>query len=286
MRLMSSSRCRCPRSLPGRVPGELQHQPVVGVVYLYVASRQLAPEGDLGCQAVVVVLRIVVGQQQLPDPRCPGDRDCVIDARMSPADPMGVLVGEVLRVHHQDVGGMAPGSIPTNATEIYQEGLRIPPLRYIEAGKVNETLDQMLRFNIRLPETFLGDLNAQLAACNVGARRVTELCGVYGADTITAIFERLLDRSEAMTRAALRTLINAQRCFVPAPHLIRVVNRQLRGWANYFRFGYPRGAFRAINTYTRQRLTQHLSRRSQRPFRPPKGVTHHEHLKRLGLVYL
>ena len=90
----------------------------------------------------------------------------------------------------------------------------------------------------------------------------------------------------ARQRAALRTLINAQRCFVPAPHLIRVVNRQLRGWANYFRFGYPRGAFRAINTYTRQRLTQHLSRRSQRPFRPPKGVTHHEHLKRLGLVYL
>jgi signal transduction histidine kinase len=79
----------------------------------------------------------------------------------------------------------------------------------------------------------------------------------------------------ARQRAALRTLINTQHCFVPAPRRITAVNRQLRGWANYFRFGYPRGAFRAINTYTRQRLTQHLSRRSQRPFRPPQGVTHY-----------
>ena len=93
-------------------------------------------------------------------------------------------------------------------------------------------------------------------------------------------------KAVARQRAALRELISAQRCFVPVPRLITAVNRQLRGWANYFRFGYPRGALRAINTYTRQRLTQHLSRRRQRPFRPPEGVTHYEHFKRLGLVYL
>ena len=101
---------------------------------------------------------------------------------------------------------MAPGSIPTNATEIYQEGLRIPPLKYIEAGKVNETLDQILRYNIRLSDTFMGDLNAQLAACTVGARRLTELCKVYEARTLVKIFEMLLDRSETMTRDALRKL--------------------------------------------------------------------------------
>jgi N-methylhydantoinase B/oxoprolinase/acetone carboxylase alpha subunit len=112
----------------------------------------------------------------------------------------------VATVHHQDVGGMAPGSIPTNATEIYQEGLRIPPLKYIEAGKVNETLDALLRYNIRLSDTFMGDLNAQLAACTVGARRIAELCSVYGDALLLDIFQRLLDRSEAMTRAALRTL--------------------------------------------------------------------------------
>lgn len=117
-----------------------------------------------------------------------------------------VVAFSVATVHHQDVGGMAPGSIPTNATEIYQEGLRLPPLKYIEAGRVNETLEQVLRYNIRLADTFMGDLNAQLAACNVGARRLGELLGVYGADTVTRIFALLLDRSEAMTRAALRKL--------------------------------------------------------------------------------
>ena len=117
-----------------------------------------------------------------------------------------VVAFSVATVHHQDVGGMAPGSIPTNAIEIYQEGLRIPPLKYIEAGKLNETLDQILRYNIRLPDTFMGDLNAQLAACTVGARRLGELCTIHGAAKITRIFELLLDRSEAMTREALRTL--------------------------------------------------------------------------------
>jgi N-methylhydantoinase B len=112
----------------------------------------------------------------------------------------------VATVHHQDVGGMAPGSIPTNATEIYQEGLRIPPLRYIRGGRADATLEALMRYNIRLSDTFMGDLNAQLAACTVGARRLAELCGAYGADAVTTVFGLLLDRSEAMTRDALRRL--------------------------------------------------------------------------------
>ena len=117
-----------------------------------------------------------------------------------------VIGFSVTTVHHQDMGGMSPGSIPTNATEIYQEGLRIPPLKYMERGRVNETLEAMLRINIRLSDTFMGDLNAQLSACMVGARRLRELCGVYGADLVETLFILLLDRSEMMTRAALRTL--------------------------------------------------------------------------------
>ncbi len=112
----------------------------------------------------------------------------------------------VATVHHQDVGGMSPGSIPTNATEIYQEGLRIPPLKYIEAGVINPTLQAILRYNIRLPDTFAGDLNAQLAACKVGARRLNELCARHGPDMLERCFVQLLDRSEAMTRDALRKL--------------------------------------------------------------------------------
>ena len=105
--------------------------------------------------------------------------------------------------HHQDVGGMTPGSIPTNATEIFQEGVRIPPLKLWDAGRVNETLVNLLKRNVRGPEIFLGDLNAQIAACTVGARRIGELASRYGHNRLMGIFTELLDRSEAMTRAAL-----------------------------------------------------------------------------------
>ena len=105
--------------------------------------------------------------------------------------------------HHQDVGGMSPGSIPTNATEIFQEGLRIPPLKFRDRGAYNDTLVNMIRQNVRVPDMVMGDLNAQLAACNVGARRVSELVGQFGLDASLRIFGQLLDRSEALTRAAL-----------------------------------------------------------------------------------
>ena len=107
--------------------------------------------------------------------------------------------------HHQDVGGLSPGSIPTHATEVFQEGVRIPPLKFRDAGQFNETLIAMLRLNTRIPDTLLGDLHAQVAACTVGARRVAELAAIYGED-LPRIFDTLLDRSEQLTRAALRSI--------------------------------------------------------------------------------
>jgi N-methylhydantoinase B len=108
--------------------------------------------------------------------------------------------------HHQDVGGMSPGSVPTDAVEIHQEGIRIPPMRLMQEGRPNADLFRILRLNVRIPDTFEGDLNAQIAACRVGARRVAALAEQYGPDRIRGIFTELLDRSEAMTRAALRRL--------------------------------------------------------------------------------
>ncbi len=72
----------------------------------------------------------------------------------------------------------------------------------------------------------------------------------------------------------------------PIPYLIEGLNRHLKGWKNYFDFGYPRVAFGAINSYVVDRLTQHLRRRSQRPFRPPEGVSYYEQIQRFGLVRL
>ena len=106
-------------------------------------------------------------------------------------------------VHHQDVGGMTPGSVPTNATEIFQEGIRIPPLKLASEGEVDNQLLDLIKQNVRLPNIFLGDLNSQIAACNLGKRRLSELCETYDYNFLLKVFASLLDRSEAMTRDAL-----------------------------------------------------------------------------------
>ena len=108
--------------------------------------------------------------------------------------------------HHQDIGGMTPGSVPTDATEIFQEGIRLPALKLRDGNRFNDTLLKILRRNVRIPDTFEGDLMAQVAACSVGARRLAALAETYGDNHLTVIFSELLDRSEAMTRAALRTI--------------------------------------------------------------------------------
>lgn len=87
-------------------------------------------------------------------------------------------------------------------------------------------------------------------------------------------------------RQKLREMTGAEKCFKPVRTLITEINRHLKGWSNYFNQGYPRAAFRQINRFVRERLTRHLQRRSQRPYRPPEGVTWYAQLERLGLAYL
>ena len=109
-------------------------------------------------------------------------------------------------VHHQDVGGMTPGSVPTNATEIFQEGIRIPPLKLASGNEFNNQILELLKLNVRLPNVFEGDLNSQIAACNVGRRRLAELSKRYDYKFLKTVFEALLNRSEQMTRAALNKI--------------------------------------------------------------------------------
>jgi RNA-directed DNA polymerase len=87
-------------------------------------------------------------------------------------------------------------------------------------------------------------------------------------------------------REALRGLINPRQSHTPMPELIGRVNRQMRGWSNYFKLGYPRKAFRQINHFVRYRLGRHLQRRSQRGWRAREGVSLYAHLDHLGLVAL
>ena len=78
-------------------------------------------------------------------------------------------------------------------------------------------------------------------------------------------------------------MTDAGMCFKPIRHLVWEINRHLRGWREYFGRGHPRRSFRKIGWYIRQRLSRHLRRRSQRPFRPPEGTSYYEHLTQLGL---
>ena len=87
-------------------------------------------------------------------------------------------------------------------------------------------------------------------------------------------------------RDKLREMTGKQMCFKPIPNMITDLNKHLKGWANYFTYGYPRMAFRKINWFVLERLIRHLKRRSQRAYRPPEGVSMYAHLRNLGLVYL
>lgn len=87
-------------------------------------------------------------------------------------------------------------------------------------------------------------------------------------------------------REALRRMIGPHRCFVPLPILVRQVNRQLAGWAQYFSYGYPRVAFREMNAFIRSRLSRHMDRRSQRPWRRRGEGSKYAYLASLGLKYL
>ena len=87
-------------------------------------------------------------------------------------------------------------------------------------------------------------------------------------------------------RDAIREKTGPGKCYKPTPKVIDDLNTFLRGWSNYFEYGYPRKAFRGLSHYARKRLFCHLSRRSQRPWHPPKGVTSYAQFKKLGLIYL
>jgi N-methylhydantoinase B len=106
-------------------------------------------------------------------------------------------------LHHQDVGGITPGSVPTDATSIHQEGLRIPPMQIYRGGVIDAALLRLLRANSRMPDNLAGDLAAQWAALNRGDERLRAWIGAGAAD-FKAQATRLLAGSEQATRAALR----------------------------------------------------------------------------------
>jgi N-methylhydantoinase B len=105
--------------------------------------------------------------------------------------------------HHLDMGGIAAGSYGATATEIFQEGLRIPPVKLFKRGALNEEVLALMRQNVRRPDMLWGDLQAQIASLAMGESNMRKLAARYGADTIVAACAQILDSSERAMRAMI-----------------------------------------------------------------------------------
>ena len=178
----------------GRMVAQAEHIPVhLGAMPESVAAvMERDPEpGD-----VFVVNDPYSGGTHLPD-----------ITLVSPISLDGEIAGfAVTRAHHSDVGGMRAGSMPSDSRELYQEGLVIPPLRLVRGGEyVRDVLDLILA-NVRTPDVRRGDLRAQIAANQLGERRVRELVERRGSEVVEAAFEDVLAYAERRTREALQKL--------------------------------------------------------------------------------
>ena len=111
------------------------------------------------------------------------------------------------RAHHADVGGAQAGSMGLSR-EVFQEGLRIPPVKILERGRLSHSVTALILANVRTAGEREGDLTAQIAACRIGERRLGEIVGKYGRREVAVYGRHLLEYSAAMTRAALRRIPN------------------------------------------------------------------------------
>ncbi|PZX10659.1 N-methylhydantoinase B [Palleronia aestuarii] len=108
--------------------------------------------------------------------------------------------------HHTDVGGRVAGSNASDSTEIFQEGIRIPPLKLFRAGQIDTTLMEMLKSNVRIPERLEGDLRGQLAACRLAEIGIQALATRQGTKRFVELIDDMLAYSEILTRAAIAEL--------------------------------------------------------------------------------
>jgi len=135
------------------------------------------------------------------------------------------------RAHQSDIGGGAPGTYNGDATEIFHEGIRLPPLRLIEKGSVRRDLWQLLLLNSRTPELLDGDLQAMVGATRIGAERIVSLSEEIGADRVASFFDAILDHADRLFRRAISELPDGiyrgeehtdNDCFSPGRFVVRV----------------------------------------------------------------
>lgn len=178
-------------------------------------SQVVAQSEDIGSHVVPMPWTVRSAMEKLGASLRPGDAVLVNDPYVGGTHLNDVTViwpvfrdGRLIffpavRAHWSDVGGMVPGSMSGKATEIYQEGIRIPPLKVIDGGVPNDGLIDLLLANMRVPEERLGDLNASFTACRIAERRICEICDRYGVETLLEAVRLDMDRAEARMRECI-----------------------------------------------------------------------------------
>jgi N-methylhydantoinase B len=109
--------------------------------------------------------------------------------------------------HHDDIGGAVPGSMPSHATSVFEEGLMVPPIKLWDAGVPNRAALTIMTRNSRMPESLAADLDAECSACLMGSRRLTELFDRYGREVIEACFDQIVDRTTETYRREILSKI-------------------------------------------------------------------------------
>src|SRR5438128_1994226 len=190
----------------GRLIAQAEHVPIhVGALPWAVASVR-AFFGDTIRPGDVFLLNDPYhGNNHLPDltafvPVFAGASERPADGRL--------LFWSVNRSHQSDIGGATHGAYNPGATEIWQEGIRITPLRLYDAGEIREDVLQMIATNVRHPRDFRGDLAAMIGSARVGERRLHALLAEYGTEQTLAGVEAVLDSAERRTRACIASFKN------------------------------------------------------------------------------
>jgi N-methylhydantoinase B len=185
----------------GRMVAQAAHIPVhLGSMPASVAAA-LAAFDDLAPGDVVLLNDPYHGGTHLPDVTMVSPVFCTVSDREATRDA-GPSFFVASRAHHADVGGMAPGSLPLSR-ELYQEGIIVPPIKLVEAGRRNEGVVTLLAANSRAPAERLGDLEAQMAAHRVGEQRLRALVATHGLLRMREHAEALMDYARRTTEAAI-----------------------------------------------------------------------------------
>jgi N-methylhydantoinase B len=182
----------------GQMVAQAEHIPVhLGSMPASVAAAIATFPGGLAPGDQVLVNDAFAGGTHLPD--------WTLVAPVF-SEEGGALGFAANRAHHADVGGAVPGSMPAGATDIFQEGLRIPPIRLWRAGSEDRDILALLLANTRTPNERVGDLRAQVAANHLSIRRLRELAAALGVDRLREAMAATLDHAERATRAAIERI--------------------------------------------------------------------------------